>query len=99
MNRLRSRPWFFAGIGAFGYLTGMNDEALHHLGVWWLGLGRWGQTVAVLAVLALVAYFTQGALNRRRAAYRSAVQAAEMTRPRHHDPAAAPAGPTTKGLR
>ena len=80
MNRLASRPWFFAGVGAFGYLTGMNDEMLHWLGTWWLELGRWGQTAAVLAVLALAAYFTQGALNRRRAAYRSAVGAADITR-------------------
>ena len=80
MNRLASRPWFFAGVGAFGYLTGMNDEMLHWLGTWWLELGRWGQTAAVLAVLALAAYFTQGALNRRRSAYRSAVVAADATR-------------------
>lgn len=80
MNRLWSRPWFFAGVGAFGYLTGMNDELLHWLGTWWLELGRWGQTAAVLAVMALAAYFTQGALNRRRAAFRSAVVAADATR-------------------
>ena len=80
MNRLGSRPWFFAGVGAFGYLTGMNDEMLHWLGTWWLELGRWGQTAAVLAALALAAYFTQGALNRRRAAFRSAVGAADATR-------------------
>ncbi len=80
MNRLGSRPWFFAGVGAFGYLTGMNDEMLHWLGTWWLELGRWGQTAAVLAALALAAYFTQGALNRRRAAFRSAVVAADATR-------------------
>ena len=98
MNRLSSRPWFFGAMGAFLYLTGMNDEALHHLGVWWLDLGRWGQTTAVLAALALAAYFTQGALNRRRAAYRSAVRAAGLSRPRLHDPAAAPTGPETKGL-
>lgn len=90
MNRLASRPWFFAGVGAFGYLTGMNDEMLHWLGTWWLELGRWGQTAAVLAVLALAAYFTQGALNRRRAAYRSAVVAADATRvPTAADPASA----------
>ena len=80
MNRLASRPWFFAAVGAFGYLTGMNDEMLHWLGTWWLELGRWGQTAAVLAALALAAYFTQGALNRRRAAFRSAVVAADATR-------------------
>lgn len=80
MNRLSSRPWFFGGMGAFLYLTGMNDEALHHIGSWWLELGRWGQTAAVLAALALAAYFTQGALNRRRAAFRSAVGAADATR-------------------
>ena len=80
MNRLSSRPWFFGGMGAFLYLTGMNDEALHHIGAWWLELGRWGQTAAVLAALALAAYFTQGALNRRRTAYRAAVGAADATR-------------------
>lgn len=80
MNRLWSRPWFFAGVGAFGYLTGMNDALLHWLGTWWLELGRWGQTAAVLAVLALAAYFTQGVLNRRRSAFRSAVGAAEVSR-------------------
>ena len=110
MNRLWSRPWFFGAVGAFGYLTGMNDEALHHLGAWWLDLGRWGQTAAVLAALALAAYFTQGSLNRRRAAYRSAVRAAGATRPdragreaglviERADPASAPTGPETKGLR
>ena len=98
MNRLWSRPWFFGGIGAFGYLTGMNDELLHGLGALWLDLGRWGQTAAVLAALALAAYFTQGALSRRRAAFRSAVRAAGLSRPRLHDPAAAPTGPETKGL-
>lgn len=80
MNRLRSRPWFFGGVGAFGYLTGMNDALLHRLGTWWLELGRWGQTAAVLAALALAAYFTQGALSRRRTAFRSAVSAAGATR-------------------
>ncbi len=84
-------------MGAFLYLTGMNDEALHRIGVWWLDLGRWGQTAAVLAALALAAYFTQGALNRRRAAYRSAVLAADLTRSRPHDAEAAPAGVATKG--
>ena len=81
MSRLSSRPWFFGGMGAFLYLTGMNDEALHHIGARWLDLGRWGQTAAVLAALALAAYFTQGALNRRRSAFRSAVVAADATRP------------------
>ena len=100
MNRLWSRPWFFGAVGAFGYLTGMNDEALHHLGVWWLDLGRWGQTAAVLTALALAAYFTQGALNRRRAAYRSAVRAADATRLGLYDSGSeAAAGPATKGLR
>ena len=87
MNRLSSRPWFFAGMGAFLYLTGMNDEVLHHLGAWWLDLGRWAQTTAVLAVLALTAYFTQGALNRRRSAFRSAVGAADATRHTAAEPA------------
>ena len=99
MNRLSSRPWFFGGMGAFLYLTGMNDEALHHIGSWWLELGRWGQTAAVLAALALAAYFTQGALNRRRAAFRSAVGAADAGRLQtaagpdrgdHHEPRGVP---------
>ena len=81
MNPLRKLPWFFPGLGAFLYLTGMNDELLHLLGSWWLDIGRWGQTAAVLAVLALVAYFTLDALNRRRSAYRSAIRAADVTRP------------------
>ena len=98
MNRLSSRPWFFGGMGAFLYLTGMNDEALHHIGSWWLELGRWAQTTAVLVALALVAYFTQGALNRRRAAYRSAVQASDATRPRPDDSAPAPTGPDPRGV-
>ena len=80
MNRLWSRPWFFGGVGAFGYLTGMNDALLHLLGTWWLELGRWGQTAAVLAALALAGYFTRGALNRRRSALRAAVRAANITR-------------------
>lgn len=99
MNRLASRPWFGPGMGVFLYLTGMNDEALHHVGTGWLELGRWGQTAAVLAALALAAYFTQGALNRRRSAYRSAVRAADSTRTRPDDPASAPTGPAPKGLR
>ena len=110
MNRLWSRPWFFPGMGAFLYLTGMNDELIHHVGDWWLDLGRWGQTAAVLMALALAAFFTQSALNRRRSAYRSAVRAADLTRPRRdadeavatgprrRDCAPAPTGPTTKGL-
>ena len=80
MNRLWSRPWFFGSVGAFGYLTGMNDALLGWLGTGWLELGRWGQTAAVLAALALAAYFTQGALSRRRSALRSAVRAADATR-------------------
>ncbi len=81
MNPLRKLPWFFPGLGAILYLTGMNDEMLHVLGGWWLDIGRWGQTGAALAALALVAYFTLDALNRRRSAYRSAVRAADLTRP------------------
>ncbi|MCY4422154.1 MAG: hypothetical protein OXC06_03680 [Acidimicrobiaceae bacterium] len=99
MNRLSSRPWFFGGMGAFLYLTGMNDEVLHHIGARWLDLGRWGQTAAVLAALALAAYFIQGALARRRAAYRSAVRAAEATRRESQHPAAPPTDPAMKGLR
>ena len=80
LNRLASRPWFFAGMGAFLYLTGMNDEALHHLGNWWLSFGRWGQTAVVAVVLALIAYLTLDAVNRRRSAYRAALRAADATR-------------------
>lgn len=81
MNPLRKLPWFFPGMGAFLYLTGMNDEFLHIVGELWLDVGRWGQTGVVLALLALVAYFTLDALNRRRSAYRSAIRAADVTRP------------------
>lgn len=81
MNPLMKLPWFGPGLGAFLYLTGMNDELLHLLGSWWLDIGRWGQTAAVLVVLALSAYFTLDALNRRRSAYRSAVRVADVTRP------------------
>ncbi|WP_420638469.1 hypothetical protein [Candidatus Poriferisocius sp.] len=77
MNRLRSRPWFFPVLGAALYLTGMNDELLHIVGDAWLELGRWVQTAVVLALLALIAYFTLDALNRRRSAYRSALRAAD----------------------
>ena len=80
VNRLWSRPWFFPGLGAFLYLTGMNDELLHLVGSWWLDIGRWGQTAVVLALLALVAYFTLDKLNQRRSAYRSAIRAADATR-------------------
>ncbi len=89
MSGLRSRPWFFPSLAVFLYLTGMNDEALHRLGQWWLGFGRWGQTAAVLVLLALLAYFTQDVLNRRRSAYRAAVRAADATRP----PAIQPGAP------
>lgn len=80
MNLLVKRPWFGPGMAAFLYLTGMNDAMLHRLGSWWLDLGRWGQTVAVLVALALVAYFALDALSRRRSAYRAAVRAADVTR-------------------
>lgn len=80
MNPLRKLPWFFPGLGAFLYLTGMNDEFLHIVGELWLDVGRWGQTGLVLALLVLVAYFTLDALNRRRSAYRSAIRAAYTTR-------------------
>ena len=81
MNPLMKLPWFGPFLGACLYLTGMNDAFLHRLGNWWLGFGRWGQTAAVLAGLALVFYFTVGALNRRRSAYRAALRAADLTRP------------------
>ena len=81
MNLLRKLPWFFPGLGAASYLTGMNDEFLSIVGDLWLDVGRWGQTGIVLALLALAAYFTLDALNRRRSAYRSAIRAADTTRP------------------
>ena len=81
MNRLSKRPWFFPSMGAFLYLTGMNDEALHVIGGWWLDFGRWGQTAAVLVLLALAGYFTAEALNRRRGAYRAALSAADAASP------------------
>lgn len=80
MNSLWKRPWFGPGLGACLYLTGMNDELLHVLGNWWLDIGRWAQTAAVLVVLALAVYLTLDALNRRRSAYRAAIRAADITR-------------------
>ena len=81
MNQLSKRPWFFPSMGAFLYLTGMNDEALHIIGGWWLDLGRWAQTAAVLVLVVSAGYFTSEAVNRRRSAYRAALSAAEASRP------------------
>ncbi|WP_419841154.1 hypothetical protein [Candidatus Poriferisodalis sp.] len=86
MNRLAKRPWFFPSLAVFLYLTGMNDEALHRLGQWWLSFGRWGQTVAVLVLLTLLAYFTLDMVGRRRSAYRTAVRAAADTGSRRGSP-------------
>ncbi len=80
MNKLWLRPWFFPGLGAFLYLTGMNDELLHRIGSWWLDFGRWGQTTVVLVLLALVAYMVLVVFRRRRSAYRSAIRTADATR-------------------
>ncbi len=80
MNPLRKRPWFFPLIGASLYLSGMNDMFLHVVGGWWLDLGRWTQTVAVLALLALGSYVVTVSLNRRHSAYRAAILAADATR-------------------
>ncbi len=81
MNRLWLRPWFFPGLGAFLYLTGMNDELLHRIGNWWLDFGRWVQTAVVLVVLVLIAYFVLDRFNRRRSAYRTAIQSAGINDP------------------
>ena len=81
MNRLWLRPWFFPGLGAFLYLTGMNDELLHRIGNWWLDFGRWVQTAVVLVVLVLIAYFVLDRFNRRRSAYRTALQPAGINDP------------------
>ena len=80
MNQLRKRPWFFPMIGASLYLSGMNDMFLHVVGGWWLDLGRWTQTIAVLVLLALGNYVVTASFNRRRSAYRAAVLAADATR-------------------
>ena len=97
MNQLSKRPWFFPSMGAFLYLTGMNDEALHIIGGWWLDLGRWAQTAAVLALLALAGYFTSESVNRRRSAYRAALSAAEASRPESGTEQNQPAESTMRG--
>lgn len=80
-DRLWRRAWLFPALGAMLYLAGINDEVLHALGGWWLGLNRWTQTVVVLAVLAISIACVAATFTRRRAAYRAAVWAAESTRP------------------
>ena len=78
MNRLIGRPWFGPGLGAILYLVGFNEVLLHEIGTGWIRLDRIAQTVAVLAVLGLMAYFTNDYLNERRSAYRTAVRAAAV---------------------
>ena len=68
--------WFGGLLGAMLYLTGMNDQALHHLANWWLSLPEWLHVVIVAALLSLAAWITARVLGSRRRAYDAAVQAA-----------------------
>lgn len=70
------RRWFWGLVGAMLYLSGMNDEALHWIGGWWLGLAAWIQIVIVAALLALAVWVAVRVLAARRAAYDAAVRAA-----------------------
>ena len=67
--------WFGGLLGAMLYLTGMNDQALHHLADWWLSLPQWLHVVIVVALLALAAWITTRVLGSRRRAYDAAVEA------------------------
>ena len=78
MNHLATRPWFFPGLGTVLYLAGVNDELLHVIGDFWLGLGRWPQTLIVVALLGVIAYLVNNNLNERRSAYETAVRAARV---------------------
>jgi len=78
VNRLITRPWFGPGIGTILYLVGFNDELLHQIGKGWLKLGRITQTLVVLVVLSLAAYFIADYLKERRSAYQTAVRAAAV---------------------
>lgn len=70
------RRWFGGLSGAMLYLTGMNDQALHHLGEWWLALAPWLQVAIVCALLALAVWVASRVLSARRAAYAAAVRSA-----------------------
>ena len=67
--------WFGGLLGAMLYLTGMNDQALHHLANWWLSLPEWLHVVIVVALLALAAWITTRVLGSRRRAFDAAVEA------------------------
>jgi len=79
MNRLVGRPWFFPVLGTVLYLAGFNDALLHEIGVAWLRLGRWPQTVVAVVLLAVIAYFVNDYVKQRRSAYQSAIRAASLT--------------------
>ncbi len=68
--------WFGGLFAAMLYVAGVNDEVLHHVSNWWLGLPQWSHIVIVLAVLALGAWVAARILGARRAAYGAAVHAA-----------------------
>lgn len=70
------RRWFGGLAGAMLYLTGMNDQALHHLGEWWLALASWLHVAVVCALLALAVWAAARVLSARRAAYAAAVRVA-----------------------
>lgn len=80
MNRLISRPWLVPAVGTVCYLAGFNDELLHVLGDWWLDLGRWVQTIVVLVLLGLIAYFVADRVRQRQSFYNAAVRAAAPPR-------------------
>ncbi len=70
------RRWFGGLAGAMMYLTGMNDQALDHIGEWWLALASGLQVAIVCALLALVVWVAARVLSARRVAYAAAVRAA-----------------------
>lgn len=73
---MTKQRWFGGLTGAMLYLTGMNDQALHHLGEWWLSLASWLQVAIVCVLLALAVWVAARVLSARRAAYAAAVRAA-----------------------
>ena len=81
MMAIVKRRWFGGLAGAMLYLTGMNDQALHHLGEWWLALASWLHVAIVCALLALVVWVAARVLSARRAAYAAAVRAAAGASP------------------
>ena len=81
MTAMAKRRWFGGLSGAMLYLTGMNDQALHHLGEWWLALAPWLQVAIVCALLALAVWVAARVLSARRTAYAAAVRAAAGASP------------------